>query len=73
MPKFFEVHPTNSQLVPSPIMGLEYVKGFPFVSDLSIYPFSLREPIQTTEILDPTMKGTLYISLVYSTIFHVFT
>ena len=59
--------------MPSPIIGLEYFKGLPLVSDLPIYPFSLREPTKTREILDPTMKGTLYISLVYSTIFHVFT
>ena len=27
-PKYFEVHPTNSQSVPSPITGLEYIKSF---------------------------------------------
>ena len=26
-PKFFDVHPTNSQSVPSPIIGFEYVKS----------------------------------------------
>ena len=33
------------------------------MSDLLIYPFSLRKPTQTREILDRTMKGTLYILL----------
>ena len=28
-PKCFEVHPTNSQSVPLPIMGFEYVNGLP--------------------------------------------
>ena len=28
-PKSFEVHPTNSQSVPLPIMGFEYVNGLP--------------------------------------------
>ena len=27
VPKFFEVHPTNSQSVPLPMMGFEYVNG----------------------------------------------
>ena len=28
-PKSFEVHPTNSQSMPLPIMGFEYVNGLP--------------------------------------------
>jgi len=63
-PKSFEVHPTNSQLVPLPMMGFEYVKGLPpihkgqlrpsvgimthlVMSDLLIYPFSLKELTHT--------------------------
>ena len=33
------------------------------MSNLLIYLFSLREPTHTREILDPTKKGALYISL----------
>jgi len=33
------------------------------VSDLLIYHFSFRKPTHTREILDPTIKGTLYILL----------
>ena len=60
-PKSFVAHPTNSQCVPLPMMGFEYVNGLlpihkgtlgPLVgiiphlvvSDLLIYPFSLKEP-----------------------------
>ena len=42
------------------------------VSDLLIYSFSLREPTYTREILDLITEDTLYISLVCSTIYHVF-
>ena len=28
-PKSFEIHPTNSQSVPLPMMGFEYVNGLP--------------------------------------------
>ena len=28
-PKSFDVHPTNSQCVPLPIMGFEYINGLP--------------------------------------------
>ena len=28
-PKSFEVHPTNSQSVPLPMMGFEYINGLP--------------------------------------------
>ena len=28
-PKSFEVHPTNSQCVPLPMMGFEYINGLP--------------------------------------------
>ena len=28
-PKFFEIHLTNSQSVPLPIMGSEYINGLP--------------------------------------------
>ena len=28
-PKSFEIHPTNSQSVPSLIMGFEYINGLP--------------------------------------------
>ena len=30
-PKSFEVHPTNSQCVPLPMMGFEYVNSFPLI------------------------------------------
>ena len=71
------------------MMGFGYVNGFPpnkgplwpfvgimahlVVSDLLIYPFSLRELTYTREILDLITKDTLYISFVCSTIYHVFT
>ena len=66
-PKFFEVHPTNSQYVPLSMMVIEYVNGLPpihkgprrplvgimahlVVSDLLIYPFSLRKAYPHLEI-----------------------
>ena len=43
------------------------------VSDLLIYPFSLREPTHAREIIEPITKDTLYTSLVCSIIYHVFS
>ena len=37
-PKSFEVHPTNSQLVPLPIMGFEYVNCLPLIHKGSLRP-----------------------------------
>ena len=36
------------------------------VSDLLIYPFSLREPTHTREILEPITKDTTYISCLFN-------
>ena len=37
-PKSFEVHPTNSQCVPFPMMGFEYVNGLPLIHKGPLWP-----------------------------------
>ena len=85
-PKSFKIHPTNSQCVPLPMMGFEYIDSLPLIHKGPLRPsigimvhlvvsdlliYSFSFKDTLRKILDPIKKGYLFISLVCSTIYLV--